>query len=56
LPTMLRALSRVGVSAEFNGALCRGLLAARFDESPTQPGDPPTLQDFIREAARNQMA
>jgi hypothetical protein len=48
----LRALSRVGVSAEFNGALCRGLLAARFGETATQPGEEPTLQDFIRDAAR----
>jgi metal-sulfur cluster biosynthetic enzyme len=27
----VRALRRVGVNAEFNGALCRGLLAVRFD-------------------------
>jgi metal-sulfur cluster biosynthetic enzyme len=27
----VRALRRVRVNAEFNGALCRGLLAARFD-------------------------
>ena len=31
LPVYLRALRRVGVNAEFNGALCRGLLQARFD-------------------------
>ena len=31
----LRAIRRVGVNAEFNGALCRGLLHARFDmETP----------------------
>ena len=31
-------LRRVGVNAEFNGALCRGLLAARFDlETPFVP-------------------
>jgi metal-sulfur cluster biosynthetic enzyme len=30
LGTYLRALRRVGVNAEFNGALCRGLLAARY--------------------------
>jgi metal-sulfur cluster biosynthetic enzyme len=29
----LRALRRIGVNAEFNGALCRGLLAARYGES-----------------------
>ena len=35
LPAYVRALRRVGVSAEFNGALCRGLLHARFDmETP----------------------
>jgi metal-sulfur cluster biosynthetic enzyme len=27
----VRGLRRVGVNAEFNGALCRGLLSARFD-------------------------
>jgi metal-sulfur cluster biosynthetic enzyme len=51
LSDYLRMLSRVNVSAEFNGALCRGLLAARFGEGehrlPAQPG----LHDFIREAA-----
>jgi hypothetical protein len=37
LPSYLRALRRVGVNAEFNGALCRGLLAARYgDESVPQ--------------------
>jgi metal-sulfur cluster biosynthetic enzyme len=30
LGTYLRVLRRVGVNAEFNGALCRGLLAARY--------------------------
>ena len=31
-------LRRVGVNAEFNGALCRGLLAVRFDlETPFVP-------------------
>ncbi|HKR40667.1 MAG TPA: iron-sulfur cluster assembly protein [Paraburkholderia sp.] len=32
LGAYLRALRRVGVNAEFNGALCRGLLAARYGE------------------------
>ena len=30
----MRVLRRVCVNAEFNGALCRGLLAARFDLTP----------------------
>ncbi|WP_321949427.1 iron-sulfur cluster assembly protein [Paraburkholderia sp. J10-1] len=35
LGAYLRALRRVGVNAEFNGALCRGLLAARYGEGCT---------------------
>ena len=31
LSRYLSSIRRVGVNAEFNGALCRGLLAARFD-------------------------
>ncbi len=47
-----RALRRVTVNVEFNGALCRGLLAARFDEAdPTLPAEP-TLLDFVRGSAR----
>ncbi len=46
LPTYLRALRRIGTNAEFNGALCSGLLAARFGEE--QPGGEPTLLDFAR--------
>ena len=42
----LRALRRVAVNVEFNGALCRGLLAARFNDS--RGDDEPTLLDFIR--------
>jgi metal-sulfur cluster biosynthetic enzyme len=35
LPAYVRALRRVDVNAEFNSALCRGLLHARFDmETP----------------------
>lgn len=35
LPTYVRALRRVDINAEFNSALCRGLLHARFDtETP----------------------
>jgi hypothetical protein len=43
LGAYLRALGRVTINAEFNGALCRGLLAARFGED----GEP-TLYDFAR--------
>jgi metal-sulfur cluster biosynthetic enzyme len=56
LPMYLRGLRRIGTNAEFNGALCSGLLAARFDEAPIEPanvlGGEPTLRDFIRDAAR----
>jgi metal-sulfur cluster biosynthetic enzyme len=35
LPTYVRTLRRVDINAEFNSALCRGLLHARFDmETP----------------------
>jgi metal-sulfur cluster biosynthetic enzyme len=37
LGAYLRALRRVGVNAEFNSALCRGLLAARYGEVEEQP-------------------
>jgi metal-sulfur cluster biosynthetic enzyme len=53
LDSHLRALRRVGSNAEFNGALCSGLLAARdareaeAQEMPTDPG----LGHFIRQAA-----
>ncbi len=43
LPTYLQALGRVTINAEFNGALCRGLLAARFNDD----GEP-SLADFAR--------
>jgi len=43
LPAYLQALGRVTINAEFNGALCRGLLAARFNED----GEP-SLLDFAR--------
>lgn len=44
----LRELTRVGLNAEFNGALCRGLLAARYGEPlPELPAEP-GLIDFIR--------
>lgn len=43
LTTYLRTLERVSINAEFNGALCRGLLAARFSED----GEP-SLLEFAR--------
>ena len=42
----IRALRRVAVNVEFNGALCRGLLAARFNEAEDQHREPGLL-DFI---------
>jgi metal-sulfur cluster biosynthetic enzyme len=47
----LRRLRNVAVNIEFNGALCRGLLAARFDEEqPDEQG--PSFRHFLREAVR----
>ena len=43
LSAYLQALARITINAEFNGALCRGLLAARYNED----GEP-TLDDFAR--------
>lgn len=40
LPAYVRALRRIGVNAEFNGALCRGLLHARFDMETPLPARP----------------
>jgi metal-sulfur cluster biosynthetic enzyme len=37
LGAYLRGLRRVGVNAEFNSALCRGLLAARYGEVEEKP-------------------
>ncbi|MCB8883552.1 DUF59 domain-containing protein [Acidisoma cellulosilytica] len=42
----IRALRRVAVNVEFNGALCRGLLAARFNEEEAADREPGLL-DFI---------
>jgi metal-sulfur cluster biosynthetic enzyme len=53
LPAYLQAAARVGINTEFNGALCRGLLAARFDEPVGEPNAEPTLRDFVRGAARS---
>jgi metal-sulfur cluster biosynthetic enzyme len=47
----LRRLRSVTVNMEFNGALCRGLLAARFGEEPANPPDA-ELRRFVHEAAR----
>jgi hypothetical protein len=47
----LRALGNVGINAEFNGVLCRGLLAARFNEPLSEPSAEPTLRDFVIRAA-----
>jgi metal-sulfur cluster biosynthetic enzyme len=47
LSAYLRNLERVSINAEFNGALCRGLLAARFNET-----DEPSLLDFARMSPR----
>jgi metal-sulfur cluster biosynthetic enzyme len=44
----LRNIRRVGLNAEFNGALCRGLLAARYGDAPTKLPAEPGLIDFIR--------
>ena len=37
LPGHVRDLRRVAVNAEFNGVLCRGLLAVRYGEAGVQP-------------------
>ena len=57
LSDYLRDLRRVTINTEFNGALCRGLLAARYDDAPhdtSQPGTSgdtpqPGLLHFIRD-------
>lgn len=51
LGAYLRKLRSIAVNIEFNGALCRGLLAARFEEEqPHEQG--PGLRHFVREAAQ----
>ena len=51
LPVYLRSLRRVGINAEFNSVLCKGLLSTRFDtetpfvrrsRAPTQTEDAPS--------------
>jgi metal-sulfur cluster biosynthetic enzyme len=56
LNTHLQALRRVGINAEFNGAICSGLLAARFGEDPPSPDAEPTLLDFARMGPSRQQA
>ena len=51
LSVYLRHLRRVGLNAEFNGALCRGLLAARYRDVPKDEAGEPELADFIAAAA-----
>jgi metal-sulfur cluster biosynthetic enzyme len=51
LNTYLRNIRRVGLNAEFNGALCRGLLAARYGDAPAVLPENPELIDFIRMGA-----
>ncbi len=48
LPAYLQGLARVGINAEFNGALCRALLAARYGNEQAPLGNEPTLLDFAR--------
>jgi len=48
----LRNIRRVGLNAEFNGALCRGLLAARYGDTPSVLPAEPELIDFMRLGAR----
>jgi metal-sulfur cluster biosynthetic enzyme len=68
LPSYLRDCRRVAINGEFNGALCRGLLVARYGEESCaaagmteagadssgviRPLPEPTLHDFLRAAAR----
>lgn len=49
LATHLTALRSVRLNMEFNGALCRGLLAARYQES--EASAEPTLADFMPSGA-----
>ena len=48
LQAYVTGLRRVGVNAEFNSALCRGLLAVRFDmETPLPPRAKPLPQSHL---------
>ena len=44
-PAYLAELRSVRINMEFNGALCRGLAQARYQERA--PGQEPTLVDFM---------
>ncbi|WP_428490997.1 metal-sulfur cluster assembly factor [Rhodopila sp.] len=48
LAEYLRDLRRVTINVEFNGALCRGLLAARYKDAPRDTSQPELLH-FIRD-------
>jgi metal-sulfur cluster biosynthetic enzyme len=53
LGSYLQDIRRIGIGAEFNAALCKGLLAARFGEAPpesTAANGEPGLFDFARMA------
>lgn len=58
LPVYLSRLRRVGVNAEFNSALCRGLLSVRFDlETPFVPASRTSSQSTDTEhGSRDQSA
>ncbi|MCF3948044.1 iron-sulfur cluster assembly protein [Acidiphilium sp. AL] len=49
LHVYLRHIRRVGLNAEFNGALCRGLLAARYGTTSAALPPEPGLADFMRQ-------
>ncbi len=53
LHSRLRALRRVSINTEFNGALCRGLLATRYGDDARPCEGEPTLVDFIRRLPRD---
>ena len=48
LSDYLRDLHRVTINTEFNGILCRGLLAARYEDAPHDTSQPGLLH-FIRD-------
>lgn len=48
LMVYLRHIHRIGLNAEFNAALCSGLLAARYNETKEKAAAEPELIDFIR--------
>jgi metal-sulfur cluster biosynthetic enzyme len=52
LSAHLAALRSVAVNVEFNGVLCRSLLAARYAECGEAPAAEPGLLDFIRALPR----